>query len=114
METLAEWYALLRPHGFPFAYRVRDEVLCYCANSFDRDGVGLFEEDIRTNLQIALDFQILQKVVPRLTGTRAQLEMALTEGIDLAERRHFLRTQKRLVRLRERLLRDGFVHFDTI
>jgi energy-coupling factor transporter ATP-binding protein EcfA2 len=113
-EVLAEWYALLRPHGFPFAYRVRDEVLCYCANSFDRDGVGLFEENIHTNLQIALDFQILQRVLPRLTGTRAQLETVLTEGTHLAERYRFSRTERRLSHLRERLLRDGFVHFDTI
>ena len=33
--------AWLEPHGLHFAYRVRDEALRYCANSFDVDGRGL-------------------------------------------------------------------------
>lgn len=114
LERLEEANALLRPHGFPFAYRVRDEILCYCANSFDRDGQGLFTSETLGNLNIALDLQLLQKVLPRLTGTRAQLETLLQECEAWLKRRHFPQTLRRVERLRERLSREGYLHFDVL
>ena len=70
-----------------FAYRVRDEALRYCANSFDRDGTGLLVPespvDRRANLRIALDLQLLQKVLPRFSGGREQIEAPLREPAGL-------------------------------
>ncbi len=93
VNVLADVNGLLEPHGLHFAYRVRDEALRYCANSFDVDGAGLLTpdapDDKPRNLQIALDLQLLQKVLPRLTGTLEQLETPLTELLRYADRHGF-------------------------
>ena len=117
VNALADVNGLLEPHGLHFAYRVRDEALRYCANSFDVDGRGLLTpdtpDDVTANLRRALDLQLLQKVVPRLTGTLEQLDAPLTDLLRYAERHHFVQTVRRLQRLQARLQRDGFVSFDT-
>ncbi len=117
VNTLADVNALLEPHGLHFAYRVRDEVLRYCANSFDADGEGLLVPDAPgnkpRNLQIALDLQLLQKVLPRLTGTLEQLETPLAELLRYAEKHGLEQTARRLRRLQARLQRDGYAGFDA-
>jgi hypothetical protein len=103
----------LQPFDLPFAYRVRDEVLRYCANSFDRNGEGLLvPEDREANLRAALDFQLLQRVLPRFSGTQEQLETPLRELLRWAEQAPFPQTARRLTRLLARLQRDGFVRFE--
>ena len=118
VEALAAANQILQPHGLHFAYRVRDETLRYCANSFDRDGTGLLvpdaREDRRANLRIALDLQLLQKVLPRFSGAREQIEAPLRELLDWAEAERFARAARKLTRLLARLQRDGFVSFDAI
>ena len=117
VNVLADVNGLLEPHGLHFAYRVRDEALRYCANSFDIDGAGLLTpdapDDKPRNLQIALDLQLLQKVLPRLTGTLEQLETPLAELLRYANRQGFEQTARRLNRLQSRLLRDGYAGFDA-
>ena len=66
--TLEGINAILAKRNLQFAYRVRDEVLRFMANSG-----GLLPK------YTALDFQILQKVLPRLSGSREQLEKMLLE-----------------------------------
>jgi hypothetical protein len=116
VDRLVEVNALLEPQELHFAYRVRDEVLCYCANSFDSDGSGLLTpdapQDVNANLHIALDFQLLQKVLPRLSGTQEFLEPLLRDLQRWAEKARFPRTAQKLGRLLMRLQRDGFVSFD--
>lgn len=113
VNRLAEANDLLQPHGLHFAYRVRDEVLCYCANSFDADGSGLLApESWDANLRTALDLQLLQKVVPRFTGTREQIETPLQDLQRWAEKAGFSHSAQRLARLLSRLQRDGFVSFE--
>jgi len=118
VETLAEANDILQPYGWPFAYRIRDEALRYCANSFDRDGRALLvpgtPEDIRANLQTALDLQLLQKVLPRLTGTQEQMEPPLQEFLRWAEKRGLPQTQRKLTRMLARLQRDGFTGFEEV
>jgi hypothetical protein len=112
---LAEANDILEPHGLHFAYRVRDEVLRYCANSFDTDGIGLLTSaGTEANLRMALDLQMLQKVLPRLSGTRENLEQPLRDLQRWAERIPLVRTVQKLERLRTRLERDGFVTFEEI
>lgn len=117
VNVLADVNALLEPHGLHFAYRVRDEALRYCANSFDVDGRGLLTpdspDDKSRNLQIALDLQLLQKVLPRLTGTLEQLEIPLAELLRCVDRHDFEQTTRRIRRLQARLLRDGYAAFDA-
>jgi MoxR-like ATPase len=116
VDRLVEVNGLLEPYELEFAYRVRDEILCYCANSFDIDGGGLLTpdtpQDAKANIMIGLDFQLLQKVLPRLGGIQHQMEPLLTALIHWTESGHFTRTAARLRRLTARLQRDGFVGFD--
>ena len=118
VETLTAANQILQPHGLHFAYRVRDEALRYCANSFDRDASGLFvpeeAEDRRANLRIALDLQLLQKVLPRFSGAREQIEAPLRELLAWTEAARFVRTARKITRLLARLQRDGFVSFDAV
>jgi len=118
IHRLADANDILEPHGVHFAYRIRDEVLRYCANSFDSDGVGLLTpegtDNGEANLQIALDLQIVQKVLPRLSGTRENLEQAVRDLARWAERVQLPRTVRKLERMRLRLERDGFVTFEDV
>ena len=118
VNTLAEANDILEPHGLHFAYRIRDEVLRYCANSFDTDGVGLLTpetaDDGDANLNVALDLQLLQKVLPRLSGTRETLAQPLQDLQRWAERARLARTVRKLERMRLRLERDGFVTFEEV
>ena len=117
VNVLADVNGLLEPHGLHFAYRVRDEALRYCANSFDQDGSGLLSpdapNDTMCNLRTALDLQLLQKVLPRLTGTQDLLDAPLAELLRYADKNHFEQTARRLRRLQSRLKRDGFASFDV-
>ena len=118
VNVLADVNGVLEPHGLHFAYRVRDETLRYCANSFDVDGSGLLSpdppNDRANNLRVALDFQLLQKVLPRLTGTQEQLDAPTTELLRYAEKHRFAQTTRRLARLQARLRRDGYAGFDAL
>lgn len=118
VNVLADVNALLEPHGLHFAYRVRDETLRYCANSFDANGLGLLfpdkPDDLDANLRVALDLQLLQKVLPRLTGTQEQLSAPTAELLRYAEKRYFALTARRLARLQSRLQRDGYAGFDAL
>ena len=76
-----------------FGYRVRDEVLRYVAASFDRDGTGLFDlGDAEKNETIVLDTQILQKVLPRVSGTHETLQRLLNELQQWANQHGFSET----------------------
>ncbi len=118
VERLAEANDILEPHGLHFAYRIRDEALRFCANSFDTDGVGLLTpedaENRADNLLVALDLQVLQKVLPRLSGTRETLDQAVRDLLRWAERVRFKQTARKLERMRTRLERDGFVTFEEV
>src|SRR5207237_341762 len=72
LNLLADLNRILEPYQAGFAYRLRDEALMFIANSFDADGSGLFDLDPARNVDVALDLQILQKMLPRMSGTYDQ------------------------------------------
>jgi len=133
LETLTALNEALAVSQLPFGYRVRDEVLMYLANSFDARGRGLLDANPSRNGEIALDFQIVQKVLPRLSGTQEQIEAALRALADLllpgsetlihnavenaaalerlAAQAAFPRSARKLIRLLVRLQRDGYASF---
>lgn len=118
LQALAEINALLEPYGLHFAYRVRDEILRYVANSFDRTGQGLLmpedPENTMGNLRRAFDLQIQRKVLPRCSGTREQIETPLQELLRWCGRSGMTGASQEMTRLLARLTRDGFVSFDTL
>jgi hypothetical protein len=98
-SVLSEINTILTPSGQHFGYRVRDEILRFmaCANSI-----------IPTDT--ALDLQLLQKVLPRLSGVAESLQPALRTLLTYTETRFPLTTQK-ITRMSQRAETMGFVTF---
>ena len=99
------------PRSMHFGYRVRDEITRYAAASFTLEGQGLLMEGAEANLQTALDLQILQKVLPRLTGTAEAFERLLIDLELWAVRENLPRSAMKITRMRHRATEDGFVTF---
>ena len=110
LGVLSSLNELLAPRGMHFGYRVRDEVLMYLANAFDADGRGLLEDRPEQNLAAALDLQIVQKALPRLSGTQEALEPLLKE-LETWAGDAYPRTQAKLSRMRRRAAEEGVVTF---
>jgi 5-methylcytosine-specific restriction endonuclease McrBC GTP-binding regulatory subunit McrB len=113
-ETLAILNEKLQPRGLQFGYRVRDEAMRYIANSFaaDADGTGLLvPQDQGGNFQTALDLQILQKALPRISGTQEALEKLLIDLESWASAQSLPRSHAKIARMRRRSAEDGFVTF---
>jgi 5-methylcytosine-specific restriction endonuclease McrBC GTP-binding regulatory subunit McrB len=61
--------ALLERHGLHFGYRVANEIALFVAHANEAVGSGA--------LEVALDLQMLQKILPKLHGSRQKLERPL-------------------------------------
>ena len=110
LAALSSLNELLAPRGMHFGYRVRDEALMYLANAFDADGRGLLEEKPEQNLAAALDLQIVQKALPRLSGTQEALEPLLAE-LEAWAGEAYPRTRAKLHKMRRRAAEEGVVTF---
>jgi hypothetical protein len=84
-----------------FGARVRDEIVMYMGYAWDllqdaqATGADLGEfDEIR-----ALDFQFIQKVVPRLFGTKEELEQMLADLIAFADQQQLTLTKDKLERM---------------
>lgn len=112
LTLLEEANTLLYPRRLHFAYRVRDDVLMYLANSFDADTEsGLFLPDAEANFTLALDLQILQKVLPKLHGQAEDIAPLLSILQQWAERHGLSRTARKLARMRATGEETGYVRF---
>ncbi len=102
----------LYPPRLHFAYRVRDDVLMFLANSFDAEtGAGLLLPDPGENFALGLDLQIHQKVLPKLNGVAELLESLLRELQAWAEAEMLPRTALKLARMRAHGAATGYVRF---
>lgn len=102
----------LYPHRLHFAYRVRDDVLLFLANSFDAEtGQGLLLPDAGENFALALDLQIHQKVLPKLNGVAEQLDPLLADLYAWAGAEALPRTALKLARMRAHGAATGYVRF---
>ncbi len=113
-ETLATLNERLQPRSLQFGYRVRDEAMRYIANSFTADARGaglLIPEDRTQNFEAALDLQILQKALPRISGTQEALEKLLADLESWAASESLPRSLAKIGRMRRRAAEDGFVTF---
>ena len=112
LATLGDLNDLLDDQGLQFGFRVRDEVLRYAAAAFAANGAGLLDNtDPRRNLDMALDWQIVQKVLPRITGTHESLRALLVRLEAWAGDSGFARAAAKLARMRRRAEGEGVVTF---
>lgn len=103
---------LLYAHRLHFAYRVRDDVLMFLAHSFDAETYqGLLLPDRAANFTLALDLQILQKVLPKLHGLSEVLAPLLSRLQSWAEDENLGYSAAKLARMRAQGLETGFIRF---
>ena len=103
---------LLYAHRLHFAYRVRDDVLLFLANSFDAEtGAGLLLPDPAENFTLALDLQIMQKVLPKLHGQSDTLSPLLSRLQAWAENEGFRQSAAKLARMRAHGADTGYIQF---
>lgn len=101
VTLLEEINKILEPGGFQVGYRVRDEFCFYLL--YNRDW-GLLQE------KKAVDFQITQKILPRIHGSSMDIEDILNELKEYCGNSYPMSTSKIAFMLR-RFTRDGFTSF---
>jgi len=103
---------LLYAHRLHFAYRVRDDVLMFLANSFDGEtGAGLLLPEPEANFALALDLQMTQKVLPKLHGPSETLAPLLARIQSWADANGLRHTAAKLARMRAQGEETGYVRF---
>ena len=103
---------LLYARRLHFAYRVRDDVLVFLANSFDAEThQGLLLPETAENFTLAFDLQILQKVLPKLQGLSETLAPLLSHLQSWAEGENLGNSAAKLARMRAQGLETGFIRF---
>ncbi|MFI8709592.1 MrcB family domain-containing protein [Bacillus sp. NPDC077411] len=103
---------ILEPIGAQVGYRIRDEICFYMAYN-EKNELLSFDE--------ALDYQIYQKILPRITGSDGRTEEALKKLYELCSNREYdgedvsnakyVRSAKKLSHMLRRLEYDGFTSF---
>jgi AAA domain (dynein-related subfamily) len=115
-SLLVEVNSILEPIKAHFGYRVRDEVCFYMIYN-DEGQLMSFEE--------AFDYQLLQKVLPRLTGNDLKTEVALKklfrfctrhEWVDedvesIMKEARFSKSARKLSNMIPKIMHDGFTSF---
>lgn len=102
----------LHAYRLHFAFRVRDDVLVYLANAWDAQTYqGLLLPGREENFALALDLQMCQKVLPRLSGLHETLAPLLADLQAWAEAHGLPRTAARLARMRAHGAQSGYVRF---
>jgi hypothetical protein len=99
-ESLLDVYDAVAP-AKPFAFRVVDEMKEYVAQS----------EDLDVAWGEAIDEQILQKVLPKLSGADPAIGFSLQAMIELAEEHGFTLTHDKARRMLDDYQRDGFTSY---
>lgn len=119
-ELLEEIKQELKPGGLSFGYRTRDQVVMYLCH-WKEDGLS----DI-LDLNAAFDLCVLQKVLPKISGTSAALGDALKKLQEWLAKEHeesgdegtglvgpFLRSAEKVEWMRQRLADEGATSFWT-
>lgn len=101
IEILEQINRIISVCGFQVDYRVRDEFCFYLLYNRKWD---LLPEDQ------AVDFQIMQKILPRIQGSYYQLEAVLKQLLEFCGERYSL-SSKKLEFMLGRLESDGFTSF---
>jgi 5-methylcytosine-specific restriction endonuclease McrBC GTP-binding regulatory subunit McrB len=113
---LVEVNKILEPIKAHFGYRVRDEVCFYMI--YNNEG-QLMEFDV------AFDYQLVQKVLPRLTGNDLKTEEALKKlflfctshewdemnAVSIVKEARFSKSAEKLSNMIPKIMHDGFTSF---
>ncbi len=99
-DTLLDFYDAV-VEAKPFAFRVIDDIKTYVAES----------EELDVEWQAAVDEQMLQKVLPKLTGADPSIRFALEAIVNLAEDKGFELTLNKAQRMLNDYDRDGFTSY---
>ncbi len=112
MAALQAFNDQLYPHRLHFAYRVRDDALMFLANSFDAEtGAGLLASDPGENFTLALDLQLMQKVLPKLHGQSEALLPLLARLQQWAMSEGLAQTAAKLARMQAHGADTGYIRF---
>ncbi|MDA0745996.1 MAG: AAA family ATPase [bacterium] len=107
-NNLIEINQLLSSENLHFAYRIRDEILLYMA--YAQDLIDALPAPAVLTTEDAFDYQILQKILPRLSGIGEETSGLLNALLALCEP-SFPRSAQKLRQMRRRLERTGFTSF---
>jgi hypothetical protein len=99
-DSLLDFYDAVE-EAKPFAFRVVDEIKSYVAES----------EQLDVKWAEAIDEQILQKVLTKLTGADPAIRFALERIVNLAEEKGFGLTLEKATRMLSDYDRDGFTSY---
>ncbi len=108
-DPLIEINAILEETDMHFAYRIRDAILIYMAYALDLIE-ALPENAPSFTPQDAFDYQILQKILPRLSGADSESARVINNLLSFCSPR-YLRSAQKLTRMKHRLEHTGFVTF---
>ncbi|MEA5076060.1 MAG: hypothetical protein VB139_06915, partial [Coriobacteriia bacterium] len=102
-ERIRAIHSLMAEFNLHFGYRVANEIARYLA--LTKEFVG---ED---QLDFALDLQVLQKVLPKLSGSRAKLETPLEALLEHLESEGLNMSAAKVSRMLTTVRAVGFVSF---
>lgn len=108
-EALIEINAILEPEDLHFGYRVRDEILIYMAYAIDLIE-SIPPENRALDEPTAFDFQVLQKILPRLSGPGEILRDVLIPLAEYCSGRYPM-SERKLRTMLKRIEKTGFSHF---
>lgn len=94
MKFLQEVNQILRKADLHFAYRVRDEIAFYLILN---KKYNLIDSDT------AIDFQIMQKILPRIHGSSERVQIVLVELLNLLETKDFRSSSFEFSMLKDKL-----------
>jgi 5-methylcytosine-specific restriction endonuclease McrBC GTP-binding regulatory subunit McrB len=104
-EILGELLDILQKYNMHFGYRVINEVSRF---------VNLCRSEVQQfDLHAALDVQILQKILPKMHGTRARLEQPLADLLSFCNQGgiRFPRSAQKISRIMDQLSIQGYASF---
>jgi len=102
-ESIRELNHILHDSHLHFGYRVANEMARFLRTAEDATQ--------GQEATFALDLQVLQKVLPKLSGSRAKLEKPLTELLAFAHQHRLAESAKKIYRMLEAVKSVGFVSF---
>jgi 5-methylcytosine-specific restriction protein B len=105
-STLKELFEILEGSNMEFAYRTMEEILRYMKVSFE-----LAEIKEEWDWKDDMDVQILQKILPKLHGSKRKMEPILTSLKGICNKLDFKNSNIKLDRMIKTLSTDQFVSF---